>query len=203
MDERSHMPGIEWTVRRCTSCEYNCADDCIFSNNKGNGGIIKVTDDFSVLPESVKMLQNVNDSKASFLISDCVFKVEKNSDCSLFYSNDNGLTKININHCIFTGNLANGAHFIDGNSLNNINPNICIKSCKFSVDENKAIKAKFIINKVDLLAENSFPRKMLSTKIILLNSSAIIGVAAIVIAIVFMKRNQHNDNIQSLESSQA
>ncbi|KAK8854376.1 hypothetical protein M9Y10_016938 [Tritrichomonas musculus] len=92
---------------------YGHISNCVFSENKGNGGAVKITDDLSVLPESLKLLQNVNDSKASILISDCVFEINQNSDCSLFYAKEKGFTKINVEHCTFNGNLANGAHYID------------------------------------------------------------------------------------------
>lgn len=117
----------------------------IASSQKINGGAVKITDDLSVLPESLKLLQNVNDSKASILISDCVFEINQNSDCSLFYAKEKGFTKINVEHCTFNGNLANGAHYIDWQIALN-NPSIFIKSCKFSVDENKALNDKFNIN---------------------------------------------------------
>lgn len=124
---------------------YGHISNCVFSENKGNGGAVKITDDLSVLPESLKLLQNVNDSKASILISDCVFEINQNSDCSLFYAKEKGFTKINVEHCTFNGNLANGAHYIDWQIALN-NPSIFIKSCKFSVDENKALNVKFNIN---------------------------------------------------------
>lgn len=173
----------------------------IASSQKINGGAVKITDDFSVLPESLKLLQNVNDSKASILISDCVFEINQNSDCSLFYAKEKGFTKNNVEHCTFNGNLANGAHYIDWQIALN-NPSIFIKSCKFSVDENKALNDKFNINKVQLLKENSFGNEKLFSKMILMTLSTFIGVVVILIAITIMKRNQSNDNSQSQESNQ-
>ena len=119
---------------------------CKSEKNKGKGGACRISDDFSVSPESLKLLSNSsyknNFKKISVKFIDCTFDVDKSSVCSLFYSGDLSSSKLVINSCAFTGDLNKKVHFIDGNFAYNKASKIHINSCTFSTDKKKALNSK-------------------------------------------------------------
>lgn len=122
---------------------------CTFEANKGAGGAIKISDNFDIKPSTLRMLQKTtNSTQSSIVISDCTFEIEENSDSSLFYALSKRSIKVDVNSCTFTGNLASGAHHIDGVIDGQETPNLAINSCRFSADQNGALNRKFL--KVDL-----------------------------------------------------
>lgn len=181
---------------------------CNFKSNKGRGGAIKISDDFDIVPEGSRMLQkSAYNSSGSVLISDCSFNIDSEADCSLFYSNERQITKVEVNGCTFKGKLAKGAHYIDGKSLANERPNLFINYCKFETDQNGALNSKFI--KIDLnnqltSANNDVIKiKLSSTMLIALSTLSILAVVLIVIIIKRRNLRQDASERDSQESVEA
>lgn len=114
--------------------------DCTFVENKGEGGSLRINNNFDTILQG-------KDEEASVIISNCNFKIQKSSKCSLFYVRGNGKSSFELKNCLFTGTLAKNAHFIDGQSLVKEAPKLQVKSCKFSYDS---------INSLNLDPNNDF-----------------------------------------------
>ena len=176
-----------------------------FINNKGRGGTVKISDDLDTLPE-LRMLQRVsNSTKRSILISGCSFEIDENSDSSLFYENGMRSTKIEIKDCSFKGKLTEGAHHIDGDSINDKKSSFIIKSCKFATDQDGALSRKFInadLYRNQILLNNKFVKAKLPASLMMIVSS----LAAILITIItfFIKKQNNNalenENQESIEA---
>lgn len=173
--------------------------DCSFRKNIGKGGAVKISVDFDVLPEGPRTLQivayNNNSVHNSIEISRCSFEIEENSDCSLFYS-----ANVVVNGCTFTGNLAAGAHYIDGESHVSEIPKIYIKSCKFAADEEKALNRKIIQNGLGSQSNNSFEKNKNLYRT-LMTLATLVSAAVIAIAMVVIKNKRSNDVPDSTQES--
>ncbi|KAK8883826.1 hypothetical protein M9Y10_042925 [Tritrichomonas musculus] len=173
--------------------------DCTFSRNKGRGGAVKISTDFSVVPDDLRVLQRMsNNSQGSILISGCSFEIDGDSDSSLFYDNERRSAKIEIKKCSFGGKLGKGAHHIDGISVDNERPDLLINSCKFASDQNGALNNKFI--KIDLRNQltfnnNEYIKKQLNPKLMMMVSS-LATVMVIVITIIIKKQNNNDSENQ-------
>ena len=185
--------------------------DCSFKSNKGRGGALKITDDFDILPENLRMLQGIshNYSRGSVVVSRCSFEIDRNSDSSLFYENERRLIKVEINDCSFTGKLQKGAHYISGKSVTRENPYISIRSCQFSADQQEAISNNFIQKaylRNHVLINNEFYNEKVANKSIMMISSLVTVVLVIAMITIFKKRNNNanhydfeNENNESIE----
>ena len=173
--------------------------DCTFSRNKGRGGAVKISTDFSVVPDDLRVLQRMsNNSQGSILISGCSFEIDGDSDSSLFYDNERRSAKIEIKKCSFGGKLGKGAHHIDGISVDNERPDLLINSCKFASDQNGALNNKFI--KIDLRNQltfnnNEYIKKQLNPKLMMMVSS-LATVMVILITIIIKKQNNNDSENQ-------
>ena len=121
------------------------------------------------------------------MISGCTFDSVENSDCSLFYSSKLISSKVIIDDCIFTGNLAKGSHFINGKIINSEIPSLYINSCKFSAN------TKFI--KVVYNSNNFFEKNQSSSSKVLAVVVDLIS-AAIFIAKKFKQTNNEFSHSQ-------
>lgn len=108
-----------------------------FTANKGPGGTLKIINDFPN-DKSARILGFYN-SKGSVIIADCSFEIEKDSDCSLFYTRGNNGAKFELQRCHFTGKLNQGSHYIDGNVISESSPELVVKSCVFASDLKNSI----------------------------------------------------------------
>lgn len=155
---------------------------CTFRNNKGNGSQIKVTEDFSSSPDSLKILNSNSNFTSVFVsINQCNFE---SSDGSIFYSNRYKKSNIEVKNCEFKGVLTKGAHFIDGNSNAIQNSNLNIKNCRLESDLKSAVNSKSI--KVDFtnneVKSSSFK---LDTKVFFgMTSAALVAIVAITVIII-------------------
>lgn len=168
--------------------------DCTFINNHGEGGTIKVNENFANKPPANKInartlnTKNVHDDALSSIsISGCKFIVDKNSHSSLFFVNAKDSIKTEVKNCCFFGKLAKNAFHIDAQS--NQNPNILVKSCTFSSDSKTAINTKLI--KVNLDDQVFNVKQTLPNNFwILVASVCVICVAVATLIVVKKKRNQ-------------
>lgn len=176
---------------------------CTFEANKGAGGAIKISDNFDIKPSTLRMLQKTtNRTQSSIVISDCTFEIEENSDSSLFYALSKRSIKVDVNSCTFTGNLASGAHHIDGVVIGQETPNLAINSCRFSADQNDALNRKFL--KVDLgnqALESKKEKKQLSMTILV--ELSILAVTTALLIAFYKKVNGNNENSVSNETHDA
>lgn len=169
-------------------------NDCEFVNNKG-AGIIKVSEDFDVYPEDLKLLQSLNNySHGSVLISGCSFEIHESSDCSLFYSNAKQLTKVEVKNCLFTGKLAKGAHHINGFSASNQKPNLLIKNCIFETDQYGALNDKFV--KIDLNSQLKLNKEVIKVHLsyeMLITLTTLAAISIISVIVILKKQNLINN----------
>lgn len=168
--------------------------DCLFKNNRGSGGSVKIVNDVNELPESLRILSTQKEhalSSSLVTLKSCSFEIEKSSDCSLFCSN---MLNIEVNGCSFTGVLNNGAHHIDGSVEERQIPKITVKGCIFDSDEKSAVNKKFAnIN----LKDQKFNRNEFSKKdYALLKTASYVTIAAIAVValtIIAIKRRKSDD----------
>lgn len=138
-----------------------------------------------------------NQTLGSVEIKGCTFEIEKGSDCSLYYSNENQIVKLNVFDCTFTGDLDKDAHHIDGQSTEKDKNYLSISDCKFSSDEKRALNIKFInINDFNnhVLTNNKLNKKLFSPKLFI--DFATLIFAALVILALNMRR-RYNDDIDN------
>lgn len=165
---------------------------CTFRNNKGPGSQIKVTEDFSSSPVSLKILNSNSYFTSVFVsINQCNFE---SSDGSNRYKKSN----IEVKNCEFKGVLTKGAHFIDGNSIEIQNSNLNIKNCRLESDLKSAVNSKSI--KVDFtnneVKSNSFK---LETKVFFgMTSAALVAIVAITV-IIIKRINSHSGDDNNSE----
>ena len=176
--------------------------DCSFEANKGAGGAVKISDNFDIKPSTLRMLQKTktNSTQSSILISGCTFEIEENSDSSLYYALSKRSIKVDVNKCTFKGKLASDAHHIDGMVIGKEMPNLAIKSCHFSANQNSALNRKFL--KVDLgdqVLASKKENKQLSMTIIL--ELSIVAVTTALIIAFYKKVNGNNENSANTENS--
>lgn len=117
--------------------------NCQFAKNRGKGGSGKIYNDFDEL--STKILELEKNEKYLVSISQSNFEIDSTSSCSLYYVRESKkAVSIDVNDCIFNGDLSKDAHHIDGTSLlkESETPKLRIKSCKFSSDINSALNSK-------------------------------------------------------------
>ena len=178
------------------TCKNADIVDCSFMRNKGRGGAVKISDDFTKLPEGLKLLQKVtNYTQGSIVISGCSFEIDENSDSSLYYNNERQSTKIQVKDCSFEGKLGKDAHYIDGQSYDNERPGLFIRSCKFSSDQRGALNSKFInvdLGNQVLMRNNNFSKMQTASKS-LMALSTLAAVAVIAITAIIKKQDQQND----------
>ena len=86
-------------------------------------------------------------------MSDCLFEIDPKSSCSIYYSrpknmNENAV-KVILNDCVFKGQLAKGAHHIDGVENDGEKSKLIIQSCKFASDKKLALNLKNLMVSLD------------------------------------------------------
>lgn len=96
-----------------------------FRGNKGQGGSVKLINDFKPSSNSLRVLSN----EGFVLISHCEFQIEENSDCSLFYLRGNNGPAFEVSNCKFSGM-----------AVSTSSPQLVVRSCRFASDFKKAFK---------------------------------------------------------------
>lgn len=94
-----------------------------FRGNKGQGGSVKLINDFKPSSNSLRVLSN----EGFVLISKCEFQIEENSDCSLFYLRGNNVPAFEVSNCKFSGM-----------AVSTSSPQLVVRSCRFASDFKKA-----------------------------------------------------------------
>ncbi|KAK8871338.1 hypothetical protein M9Y10_007058 [Tritrichomonas musculus] len=169
---------------------------CTFRNNT-----VKLLNDYNTNSKSLL------DEKHSFSIINCNFDISSDSKYALFYSAGIDGIKIELENCVFSGDLDDDAHFIDGRLLKKNSPKLAIKSCKFSSPSNKVFNSSPDNQFVSVnLKEQEFNYELLDTrkfyKFIKLTAPASICVIALFLITIFMvvwkmknysKNNQNED----------
>lgn len=129
-----------------------CAGDgiifqCRFRKNKGDGSGLKIKNDFDTRPNNnndvvlnAKLLSKWSNS---ILVSKCEFEIDKESEFSIYYIQKGGM-QAKVKDCVFTVDLANNAHHIDGVTLGNEMPKLRVQSCKFESDSRGAMNIMYM-----------------------------------------------------------
>lgn len=108
--------------------------------NKGDASV-KIETEFDDIQRIVKSVGSNNDNKiSSILISKCDFEIRKDSKNSIKFFNANSQAEIEVNDCIFTGNIADDSHHIEEQIVGRHSPKLMIKNCKFSSDKKNSLK---------------------------------------------------------------
>lgn len=156
---------------------------CKFNKNVGIG--VKIINDFETLNLVKKSLK----SQSSILIAECIFEAAKDSKSSIFYAGASKIEiPIDVNDCIFKGQLDKGFYHIESSE----NSNLHVKSCQFPDGMKSAVRKKSLI--LDSL-EKIEKRSSFELKVI---SLILVGFACCAVIIAFfihyrMNRNQNND----------
>lgn len=172
----------------------------IFRDNKGDGPALKIYNRYEKQSSSASLL-NHNYDNGHFVISNCQFEINKNAKGCLFYDRGRDGAMFEIVDCKFSGSLAHGSFFIDGNSAKNDNsPKLAIRRCKFSsalknalnLDPNNNFMSVDLDDQVFLSYSEEGKKKLASWKIIVPVALAAVAVAVIVVAVIVMKRKKPN-----------
>lgn len=170
---------------------------CSFINNVGN--IIKVNNNFDD-----SLMHLMNSIESSFSIKNCIFESSKSlSSSSLYYiRGDQHEIQFKVKNCVFKGNLLNGAHFIDGMKLGNINDKLSklrVEHCIFS-DIKSALDSKklgLIVNSFDNNSQKLDFRKSDNHTIKKIISVTIVTISCFIIVISIILVSQKNKVLQS------
>lgn len=104
---------------------------CTFLEN--TGGAVKVSEDFSLLQETFSQKLYAASQKLNTIeISKCNFKVNKDSQNSIYYVGGLSGVQVNVFECNFSGKLAKGQNHVDGQLYDKNMPKVNIKNCKLS-----------------------------------------------------------------------
>lgn len=192
--------------------------NCSFHRNKGSG--LKIYNQFKDSSSSRLLKEN----QLSVSINDCFFEIDKLSSSSLFYvrANKNEIP-VKVKDCVFTGELAEDAHHIDGSLSSEINEksNLRIESCKFSSGMDKAVNSKKYpllfasfdnelqqFNYVDagenkMKAANNNERSQrlnLSLNVVVVTAVSVLAILAVISAIFIIKRrNKSSEDVMEIE----
>lgn len=183
---------------------------CAFKQNKGDCSV-KVDNDFDnvAIPVIKKLF-----STPSVLFKDCTFEIDPSSYSSLSYIRGaKKATNVDVQECIFTGELAKGAHHIYANSLykNAEFPKLRIKSCKFSSNQENSINdfsnslvsfdaRNQIFNyngENDLRSQNTQTKAKYATLVqvvLIVSVVALVAIVSIVVKKSFYSGNEKSDN---------
>ncbi|WP_300855999.1 hypothetical protein, partial [uncultured Clostridium sp.] len=115
----------------------NCLiDNSFFINNKGIGGALKVVD----ASNDQSQILSVNTIKLhSVIITNAMFVIDQDSDCSLFFESGNSNTEYKLIHSTFKGVLGQFAHHIDGIGNKKHESKLVVDKCKFNSNIKDAI----------------------------------------------------------------
>ncbi|KAK8871350.1 hypothetical protein M9Y10_007071 [Tritrichomonas musculus] len=112
---------------------------CSFKNNVGNG--VKIVNKFEDLEKSKMSIK----TQLSLSITDCEFEADEESKSSILnVRGKNDEIPVEVNGCVFKGNLAEGNYHFDGelHETKNEMMNLHIKSCKFPNGIKSAVNTK-------------------------------------------------------------
>lgn len=105
-----------------------------FRNNNGEGDF-RIVNNFKT-PATGSLFFLNNDK---LLIADCQFEVGSKSTCALYFYGGNYGASYELRKCSFSGELAPGCHFIDGQSVSKNSAKLIVKKCRFSTDYKRAL----------------------------------------------------------------
>ena len=144
----------------------------------------------------VKIVNNVQSlyslsiplEKPTFKLSECSFSVDKTSKFSIFYHGRERKTTLELEKCIFKGDLNDNAYFIDGqlNSKNSLK--LIIRDCKFPPKLRKVLNPN---SKFELVEIKEKTKEMNKMKIISIVS--VFGIAAGAILIITIMKKRSNE----------
>lgn len=140
--------------------------------------------------------------KSSFKFTECSFSVNKNSKFANFYHNGGKGIKsaLELDKCIFTGQLNNNAYFIDGKSIDKKNLlNLIINDCKFPCKLNKVLNPKSKFDLTEIRNNSKEMNKLKFISIFAVLSVALVASIAIVLTKKLNKSNYSNDQKEEIE----
>ena len=162
---------------------------CKFSDKNGISSvkICNTLDDES----SPSLLLNNNDEIV--LIQNCQF-ITNSKTTSLFYVRGNNGVPCKIKDCKFSGKLVNGAHYIDGKSINKKGNKMVVVNCKFDEPDNNHMIS--VQEHFDIKNNNDKSRFSSFVPMILTVGLAVALVVSPLVAIILRKSsnvNQENE----------
>lgn len=107
---------------------------CKFELNAGNNAVKVDTDFVNIIIPRIKEFFKIS----SVAFTDCIFEIGSLSKSSFSYTHRSSkAVSVDVQNCLFIGELLSRAHhiFVESLSQNNENPKLYVKSCKFSSDK--------------------------------------------------------------------
>ena len=173
----------------------------IFKDNIGDGGSVKVQNNFEQDETKINSMKLLNDNV--LLISDCSFEINKNSDCCLSYLRGNNGVLVKLQKCSFNGTLSDSSRYIDGKTISTKGSKLLVNECKFSQNSaNAFIMKDFMsihLNDQIFINDDSAnkKKKVSQTSWIIIaavcSTCVLIAVVALIITIIVIKRKNSND----------
>lgn len=154
---------------------------CFYQGNKGNGGIVRI---LNQLDSSSKVLQS---SKNVFLIKECIFEQDEESNSSIYYISGKHSSQLEISQCEFKGKLNKQQYYIDGNLISKVSQKFLIKMCKF--DDNMNVASN--IDSLNIL-EESYPYSLLP--IFSFICLLVIGISFVSFILIYLYHYSHKIN---------
>lgn len=178
-----------------------------FNLNKGEGSDVRIVNNFNKnlnsISSKIRRLSN-----EAVVIENCQFNINNKLDSSLFFIRGNYGPKFELRRCTFMGDLKDGAHFIDGQSISDNSPKLIVKKCRFAADVKRALnldKSNEFLS-VDLNDQvfdfNGKDEKINGWKIIVAAVvPAVVVVVVIVAVVIVLKRKSKNVDKDENEKS--
>ena len=145
----------------------------------------------------------MNDQKWLILISNCLFEIDYESDCSLFYLGDKSGSFVELKKSTFTGDLASGSFHINGKLVNKDAPKLVVEDCNFNSNSTSSINLdknnKFIsinLKRQSFKNEKIAKESLLSFKyLVTIAGMAILAAILLMCAIIYLKKDDSINEI--------
>ena len=196
--------------------------ECKFHENPGEGEDMKIIttfdeDDYLLKDNHRKIsIKEVEEEEyqydESFMISNCHFDTDKQSRNSIYSFAGKHGTKVEVQNCIFTGDLSEGSHYISEKVMPDASSRMIVKSCKFASDSENSMNLNPInaqtsgnvfnyqySKEVKETKEVKVSRKIVTT---IAFTTLAVNVIVVIVAIIYKKRLVEDDsqsNISSIE----
>ena len=113
---------------------------CKFTDNKGSDNVLKIVSRFDAKKISRGLSFKTIPVKDEIAINECMFNSNLHSMSSIQLVIGRSDSLIEINKCVFIGELNEGSHYIDEKVVDKSNLQVLkIKSCKFAADQMKSL----------------------------------------------------------------
>lgn len=183
---------------------------CRFFENYGSDAACRILTSFKS-KSSKSIIRKTKSDVNSIVINECRFRADTDSKSLIHFIIGNRDTNIEVNKCIFTGVLKDGAHFIDEQILDSKSPLLKIKSCKFSYGIEKSLNLDpkhdpslidfndlvFDYSEIDEPKQSKSPWKLVT--IIAVPALAVVSIVVLIVVIIIKKKKSDGNSDDNTE----